>query len=86
MPEFIVFKKHPTTNSYLNLNERESKEIILNLKHVVSFVYNENYGNGYGDTLSHLEINTVNGVIDLYRKDADFVYNLIKTIGEQEKW
>ena len=84
MPEFILFKKHPTTSSYLNLDERKYTEVILNLKHVVSFVYNENYENGYGDTLSRLEIKTVNGEIELYRNDADLVYNLIKTFGIQK--
>lgn len=85
MPEFIVFKKHEITGSYLYLDERKYKEIILNLKNVVYFAYKEKYPDGYGNTLSHLEINTVNGTINLYRKDADFVYNLLKEIGEYEK-
>lgn len=81
MPEFITFKKHSTTNSYLRLNDMEYKEITLNLNHIVSFSYNENYSNGYGETLSYLCIKTVNGDFELYRQDADDVYRLIKQVG-----
>lgn len=83
LSEFITFKKHPITNGYLRLNDREYEVITLNLNHIVSFSYNKNYHNGYGEILSYLCIKTVKENFELYRQDADDVYKLL---GGNKKW
>lgn len=79
-PCFIHFIKHDVSGACLYLVQDTYEDVTINLKHVVSVRYNQQYPNGYGSKLSRLTLDTTNGSFVLYREDADLLYNRLMRV------
>lgn len=77
MQPFIKIIKHEISNSYLNLDYKNSKEIIINPEYIVKYTFDKEYPNGYGDHFPELYIEMTGSVIQLYRDDAENAYKLL---------
>ena len=77
MHKFIKIIKHPISSAYLNLDTRTFEEIVINVDHISSFVFDKNYPNGYGDHIPELTIEMDKSTIQLYNEDAEKAYKLL---------
>lgn len=67
----LKITKHELSGAYMHLDMRKETMITLNADHIISYSYDKNYSNGYGDKFPYMEIELSNGTsIDLYREDA----------------
>ena len=80
MKDFIKIRKHEVTGAYLNLDEDKYTDYVINVAQIKSAKYDENYANGYGQTISYLRLLIGTDVISLYRKDADDVWKQINKL------
>ena len=77
---FIKIRRHEVSNAYLNLDDRNYTDYVINVAQIKYAEYDENYTNGYGQTLSYLRLLVGKDVIFLYRKDADDVWEQINKL------
>lgn len=72
--------RHPLT-TYLHLDPSKYEEYLINVTQITHADFQPDYPNGYGDTLSHMVINFIDGTqLDFYRTDADEAYKKLNEV------
>lgn len=82
----LKIAKHELSGAYMNLDMSKETMLVVNYDHIISYSYNINFTNGYGNKFPYMKIELSNGTdIQLYREDAIAAVNALKKLEKSLK-